>query len=134
MGDAFGTIPTAAFKGVVDPVTEVDHRSEAAIVQLLATERPGDAVLAEERGGSRDLTGRHWIVDPLDGTVNFLHGIPQVSVAVSLYEDGRPLIGVVIDPLREEEFIASTGGGTRLNGTEAMAPAVVSNNQPHQRN
>jgi myo-inositol-1(or 4)-monophosphatase len=72
--------------------------------------------LAEEGGGSRDLAGRHWIVDPLDGTVNFLHGIPQVAVAVALYEDGRPRVGVVIDPIRAEEFVATAGGGARLNG------------------
>lgn len=116
VGDAFGEIQKVEFKGVVDPVTEIDHQSEAAILELLAAQRPDDAILAEEGGGSRDLGGRHWIVDPLDGTVNFLHGIPQVSVAVALYEDGRPLIGVVVDPIRGEEFVASTGNGTTLNG------------------
>lgn len=139
VGGAFGKIQTAEFKGVVDPVTEVDHQSEAAILRLLATERPDDAVLAEERGGSRDLSGRHWIVDPLDGTVNFLHGIPQVSVAVSLYEDGRPLVGVVIDPLRDEEFVASTGRGTTLNGTAVsvsdrpLGDGVIATGFPYDR-
>lgn len=139
VGDAFGGIQTVQFKGVVDPVTEIDHRSEAAILELLAAERPDDAILAEERGGSRELTGRHWIVDPLDGTVNFLHGIPQVSVAVSLYEDGRPLVGVVIDPLRAEEFVASTGNGTRLNGNEVavsdrrLGEGVIATGFPYDR-
>ncbi len=136
---AFGKIQTVAFKGVVDPVTEIDHRSEAAILELLATERPDDAVLAEERGGSRDLTGRLWIVDPLDGTVNFLHGIPQVSVAVALYEDGVPLVGVVVDPIRDEEFVASVGNGTRLNGVEVtvsgrpLNEGVIATGFPYDR-
>ena len=96
----FGRVQTATFKGVVDPVTEADHRSERAILEFLAGARPDDGVLAEEGGGSRELGGRHWLIDPLDGTVNFLHGLPQVAVSVALYEDGVPLAGVVVDVLR----------------------------------
>lgn len=122
IGAAFGTAQTAQFKGAVDPVTETDHRAEAAVLEVLQSARPGDAVLAEESGGSRDLGGRRWIVDPLDGTVNFLHGIPQVSVAIALYEDGHPQVGVIVDPLRDETFEAVAGQGARLNG----APITVS--------
>ncbi|MGI9646930.1 MAG: inositol monophosphatase family protein [Acidimicrobiia bacterium] len=116
VGESFGGAQQAEFKGEVDPVTEIDRRAEAAILDLLKAERPSDSVLAEEGGGSRHLRGRHWIVDPLDGTVNFVHGIPQVSVAVGLYEDGHPRVGVVIDPIRGEEFSAEVGSGAQLNG------------------
>ncbi len=139
VGGSFGGTQTASFKGVVDPVTEVDHRSEQEILAVLRTHRPDDAVLAEEGGGSRDIAGRHWVVDPLDGTVNFLHGIPQVSVAVGLYEDGSPLVGVVIDPLRNEEFTASTGSGTRLNGNpvsvadRTLDEGVIATGFPYDR-
>ncbi|NNC91368.1 MAG: inositol monophosphatase [Acidimicrobiia bacterium] len=139
VGAAFGTIQTAEFKGVVDPVTAIDHESERAVLAVLEAHRPDDAVLAEEGGGSRDLSGRHWIVDPLDGTVNFLHGIPQVSVAVGLYEDGKPRIGVVIDPIRAEEFVAQHGSGATLNdapisvSSKALADGVVATGFPYDR-
>ncbi len=116
VADSFGKTHTVEFKGVVDPVTEIDHQSERAILEVLGANRPDDSVLAEEGGGSRFVPGRQWIVDPLDGTVNFLHGIPQVAVAVGLYEDGSPRVGVVIDPIRREEFVAARGSGTALNG------------------
>ncbi|MGI9585091.1 MAG: inositol monophosphatase family protein, partial [Acidimicrobiia bacterium] len=77
--------------------------------------RPDDNVLAEEAGGSPG-DGRTWIIDPLDGTVNFIHGIPQVSVSVGLYDGTTAMVGVVFDPLRDELFSAAEGEGTRLNG------------------
>jgi myo-inositol-1(or 4)-monophosphatase len=139
VGGAFGKAQTAVFKGVVDPVTAIDHESERAILEVLATLRPDDSVLAEEGGGSRDLEGRHWIVDPLDGTVNFLHGIPQVSVAVGLYVDGRPRVGVVVDPIRGEEFVAQHGAGASRNGEpiavsdRALGDGVLATGFPYDR-
>jgi myo-inositol-1(or 4)-monophosphatase len=139
VGDAFGGAQEAEFKGAVDPVTEIDRRAEAAILGLLAAERPDDGVLAEEGGGSRDLAGRHWIVDPLDGTVNFVHGIPQVSVAVGLYEDGHPLVGVVVDPIRGEEFTAAIGRGAWLNGVPVsvsdrpLSDGIIATGFPYDR-
>ncbi|MDH3605549.1 MAG: inositol monophosphatase [Acidimicrobiia bacterium] len=139
VGAGFGQPHTVEFKGTVDPVTEIDHRAEEAILAILRAERPDDAVLAEERGGSRDLSGRHWIVDPLDGTVNFHHGIPQVAVAVALYEDGQPRVGVVVDPLREETFVAETGSGAWLNGepiavsTRPLSEGVIATGFPYDR-
>ena len=112
----FGRVQTATFKGVVDPVTEADHGSEQAILEFLADARPDDRVLAEEGGGSREIDGRHWLVDPLDGTVNFLHGLPHVAVSVGLYEDSTPLAAAVVDVQRAEEFTAAAGQGARLNG------------------
>lgn len=102
-------------KGAVDPVTEVDQRAERAIRAGIATHFPDDAILGEEEGGADWRTGRVWIIDPLDGTINFVHGIPQFSVSVALWDEGKPLIGVVIDVMRQEEFVAVRGEGAKLN-------------------
>jgi len=139
VGAAFGKVQTAQFKGVVDPVTAIDHESERAVLEVLGALRPDDSVLAEEGGGSRDLNGRHWIVDPLDGTVNFLHGIPQVAVAVGLYENGQPRVGVVIDPIRGEEFAAERGSGATLNDAaisvsdRGLGEGVIATGFPYDR-
>ena len=111
----FGASPDPEYKGKFDPVTAVDRAAEEAIVDLIASARPDDGVLAEEGGGTVH-PGRHWIIDPLDGTVNFIHGIPHVSVSIALYDGTKGLVGVVYDPLRDELFTAFDGGGARLNG------------------
>jgi myo-inositol-1(or 4)-monophosphatase len=112
--NGFGNHRTTEQKGRLDPVTEVDRASEAAIVELLATHRPEDGILGEE-GSSRKSSGRRWIIDPLDGTVNFIHGIPHVGISVALYDGDEPLVGVVHDPLRDEVFAAVRGGGATCN-------------------
>jgi myo-inositol-1(or 4)-monophosphatase len=101
-------------KGAGDYVTEWDRRSEAAILEVLARDAPGIAVLAEERGGSR--AGTMWAVDPLDGTTNFMRGFPVVAVSVGLLEAGLPLLGVVVAPFLGQEFAAARGKGATLNG------------------
>lgn len=111
----FGSSPDPEYKGKFDPVTVVDQASEEAIVNTITRERPDDEILAEEGGGSTSAA-RHWIIDPLDGTVNFVHSIPQVSVSVALYEGDTALVGVVYDPLRDELFTAVADEGSRLNG------------------
>lgn len=104
------------YKGRFDPVTAVDQASEAAIIGLLEQHRPEDSILAEESGGQR-ADGRHWIIDPLDGTVNFVHGIPHVSVSVALYEGDKALVGVVHDVFKGEVFAAERGGGAWCDDT-----------------
>ena len=113
---AFGTDLTPDLKGANDPVTQVDRDSEQAIVAILRRERPLDAVVAEEGAGSEGSGNRRWFVDPLDGTVNFVHGIPQVSVSVALYDGDVALAGVVVDPLRGETFAVGRDGAATLNG------------------
>jgi len=98
---------------VGDYVTESDRRSEAAILEVLARETPGVAVLAEEGGGTR--AGTMWAVDPLDGTTNFTRGFPVVAVSVGLVQDGVPIAGVVIAPFLGLEFTVSKGKGATLN-------------------
>ncbi len=128
---------TPKFKGRFDPVTEIDHASEAAVLSVIGDHRPDDAILAEESGGATP-DGRTWIVDPLDGTVNFVHGIPQISVSVGLWDGDKPLAGVVYDPLREECFSAETGKGAHLNGrpigvssTDQLDGCVVATGFPY---
>ena len=107
---------TTEMKGAVDPVTEIDLEAEEAIKAVLGSHFPNDDVLGEEGGGA-DWRGRRvWIVDPLDGTVNFVNRIPQVAVSVALWSEGKPLVGVVIDVTRDEEFVAGVGEGARCNG------------------
>ena len=101
-------------KGAGDYVTETDRRSEAAILEVLARETPGVAVLAEERGGTRAQS--MWAVDPLDGTTNFTRGFPVVAVSVGLVEHGVPVAGVVIAPFLNLEFAVARGKGATLNG------------------
>lgn len=112
----FGRPTTTTLKAKFNPVTDVDKAAETAIVDLISTHRPEDGILAEE-GSARASTGRRWLIDPLDGTVNFVHGIPHLAVSVALYDGDVPLVGVVHDPLRAEVFAAERGGGATLNGT-----------------
>ena len=97
-----------------DLVSDADRAAEEVIRELL--ERPGDGLIAEE-GSRHDATsGRRWVVDPLDGTVNFLYGMPHWAVSIAL-EDGEGVAaGVVFDPTRDECFRAGRGGGCELNG------------------
>lgn len=105
-------------KSAVDPVTQVDRDAETAIRSVIATHFPDDAVLGEEEGGADWRNGRVWIVDPLDGTVNFVHRLPQVAVSVALWEDAAPLVGVIIDVARNDEYVAVASEGASLNGEE----------------
>lgn len=119
----FGSPPDPDYKGKFDPVTAVDRAAEEAILDIVRTHRPDDAILAEESGGD-EAPGRRWIIDPLDGTVNFVHSIPHVSVSIALYDGDTALVGVVFDPLRDELFSAVDGGGTRLNGHHITVSTV----------
>ncbi len=114
--DGFGRHTTTTYKAADDPVTEVDQAAEDEIVSLIRRHRPEDEFLAEEAGSSAASARRRWIIDPLDGTVNFVNGIPHVAVSVALYEDGRPAVGVVRDVLGDEEFVAERGRGASLGG------------------
>ena len=114
---------SAELKGAGDYVTATDRRSEAAILEVLAREAPGIAVLAEERGGMRSQT--MWAVDPLDGTTNFTRGFPTVGISVALLEDGRPAVGVVLAPFLKLEFTTARGAGAFLNGERLPPHRVV---------
>ena len=101
-------------KGLNDFVSEVDKASEQAIIDVLHRSYPDHAILAEESGQHRG-NEYQWIIDPLDGTTNYLHGFPQFSVSIALAHRGVMEHGLVYDPLREEMFTASRGAGAQLN-------------------
>ncbi len=105
---------TIANKDRNDFVTEVDHQAEQEIIRIIQRAYPDHAFLAEERG-SQGESEYIWIIDPLDGTTNFLHGIPQFAVSIALQHNGRLEQAVVYDPAKEELFTASRGGGAALN-------------------
>ncbi|MCB2224730.1 MAG: inositol monophosphatase [Actinobacteria bacterium] len=136
----FHSAKHADMKGAVDPVTATDRAAEAAIVEIIRRERPGDGILAEEGSAAEAASGRRWVIDPLDGTVNFVNGIPQVGVSVGLEGPDGVLAGVIIDPLRNEEFTAARGEGAFLNGSPmrvsdrgALGDAVVVTGFPYDR-
>jgi myo-inositol-1(or 4)-monophosphatase len=98
-----------------DYVTGTDRASEELIVSILTDNFPEIPVMAEEGGGEAGH-GLFWVIDPLDGTTNFIHRYPQVGVSVALIEDRRPVVGVTYDPLRDELFEAGKGSGAFCNG------------------
>ena len=99
-----------------DPVSDADRDAEAAIQSIIAAERPDDGILGEEGAHSSAANGRTWIVDPLDGTVNFLYGMRAWAVSIALEDRGGISVGVVYNPVDEECFSATRGGGAVMNG------------------
>jgi len=107
-----------------DPVSDADLASQRAIRELLERRRPDDGLLAEEEGARETgSSGLRWVVDPLDGTVNFLYGIPQWCVSIAVSDDLGTLAGVVHDPLAQETFTAVRGGPSARNGIELASRA-----------
>ena len=104
------------YKGSIDLVTEVDHQSEDLLLGEIQRLFPGQQIVSEEAGLVPGRDGDQWFVDPLDGTVNYAHGIPVFSVSIAYAQNGVITLGVVFDPLREELFAAEKGQGAWLNG------------------
>jgi myo-inositol-1(or 4)-monophosphatase len=101
-----------------DLVSQADLASEEAIRELLATRRPDDGFLGEEGGSTEGATGLSWVVDPLDGTVNFLFGIPQWCVSVAVRDGDGTIAGAIYDPNRGELFTATRAGPAALSGPD----------------
>jgi myo-inositol-1(or 4)-monophosphatase len=99
-----------------DLVSDADRDAEALVIATIRAARPGDGILAEEGGGGAGSTGITWVVDPLDGTINYLWGVPQWSVSIAVADDRGAVAGVVHDPSRGETFTAVRGGGARMGG------------------
>lgn len=117
--DAVTRMAVSATKSTpTDVVTESDTAAEALIRKRLLAARPGDAVIGEEEGASSPGTsGVEWVVDPIDGTVNYLYGIPQYAVSIAGAVDGAVAVGVVHNPVSGETWTATRGGGAYLDGT-----------------
>jgi myo-inositol-1(or 4)-monophosphatase len=99
-----------------DMVSEVDKACERLIVDGIREARPGDGILSEEGASAEATTGVRWVIDPIDGTTNYLYGHPGYAISIAVERDGNAIAGVVHDPLHGERFTATRGGGARLNG------------------
>jgi len=113
---AAGRTREAEEKSAGDYVTAVDGASERAIARFLAEATSDIPLVGEERGGL--TSDRYWLVDPLDGTTNFLHGFPIVAVSVALVEEGRPTVGAVHAPFLRETYAAAAGSGATVERTD----------------
>ena len=127
--DHYERLERIDYKSARDVVTEADHLSEALILDAIRADYPADAILAEETGEHKAKAGeaptsgrgRVWIVDPLDGTVNYANGLPVFCVSIGLVVDGVPAVGAILDPTRNEVFAATVDGPATLNGRPIRA-------------
>ena len=105
-------------KGPGDFVTAADKRSEKIIIEELLRAHPDYGILSEEAGIiNKENTEKRWIIDPIDGTLNFLNGIPQFAISVAYEEKGEVICGIVFDPIKDEMFFAEKGSGAYLNNS-----------------
>jgi len=127
--ERFEKVERIDFKSAKDVVTEVDHLSEQLIIDAIRAAYPGDGIVAEESGEHTAAAGhaptagvgRAWVIDPLDGTINYANGIPFFCVSIALVEAGRPVVGVIRDPIRGETFAASDKGPATIDGRPITA-------------
>lgn len=119
----FGNISEIRKKGVVDLVTEADTASEKKIIGIIRESFPGHSILAEESGLDQEDEDHQWIIDPLDGTINFAHQVPIFSISIAYAFEGVPVMGIVLNPVTGELFSAVAGEGAFLNNH----PIQVSN-------
>lgn len=120
-------------RSAIDLVTEIDRAAERLIERILRRASPAFGFLGEERGERRQEAPYRWIVDPLDGTTNFVHGFPLFGISIGLEHRGEILVGVIYDPMRRELFVATKGGGAFLNrrrihvsSTRTLAKSLLS--------
>ncbi len=102
-------------EGINNLVTEADHASEKAIIELIKADHPDHFILSEETGEIPSSSEYKWIIDPIDGTINFANGIPLCCVSIGLEKDGKMIMGAVYNPFMDEMFFAQTGFGATLN-------------------
>jgi myo-inositol-1(or 4)-monophosphatase len=112
------------YKGTIDLVTEADKMSEDLILTQISRRYPGHGILSEESDARNERAAARWIIDPLDGTTNYAHGFPFFCVSIAFEQDGIMEAGVIYDPLRDELFQATRGGGAFLNGRRIHVSAV----------
>ena len=109
-----------------DVVTAADKAVESLLVSALTAARPADGLLGEEGSGSAGTSGYRWVIDPIDGTVNYLYGIPQWAVSIGYEDASGAVVGVVFDPAKDELWQAVRGGGAQLNGSPLRCSTVTS--------
>jgi myo-inositol-1(or 4)-monophosphatase len=140
LGDSYERIERIDYKSKRDVVTNADYASERLVIDAIKARFPDDAILAEESGEHAGMlrddgtnNGRTWVIDPLDGTVNYANGIPFYCVSIGLVVDATPVVGVVLDPSRDDLYTATADGDAELDGApirastkEALSDFVVS--------
>jgi myo-inositol-1(or 4)-monophosphatase len=138
--ESYERVERIDYKSKRDVVTNADFASERLVIDAIKARYPGDAILAEESGQHAGVrrddgshNGRTWVIDPLDGTVNYANGIPYYCVSIGLVVDDRPSVGVIHDPARNDVFRATADGPAELDGLpvrastkEALSDYVVS--------
>jgi myo-inositol-1(or 4)-monophosphatase len=112
----FGTQLEIHHKGAIDLVTDIDHKSEAYLIQQIRQAHPDHRIITEESGLLEGQAEYAWHIDPVDGTVNYAHSIPMFAVSIAYVEHGQVRLGAVYDPMRDECFFAERGKGAWLNG------------------
>jgi myo-inositol-1(or 4)-monophosphatase len=123
--DSWQQPKTIDYKGAIDLVTTIDKETERKIVEVIQRSFPDHSILAEEETDLRGNDNEYrWIIDPLDGTTNFAHSYPQVSISIALEQSGQLILGLVYDPLRRECFRAVKGQGATLNGSRIKISTV----------
>ena len=110
-------------KADASPVTQADRAAEAAMRAILEAERPGDGIVGEEYGTVREKAERQWVLDPIDGTRSFIAGRPIFATLIALLEAGRPVLGVIDQPIARERWIGTAGRPTMLNDAPATTRA-----------
>ena len=144
IADGLGGERTVGYKSDVDLVTDIDLAAQTLIVDGIREAFPDDAIVAEEDesgpDASRARKGSCWYIDPLDGTTNFVHGLPHVAVSIAYLEEGLPRAAAVFDPCKDELFLAQHGTGAFLNGrrlavstTDALDRALLVTGFPYDR-
>ena len=113
-------------KGLIDLVTEADLASEETILQIINTAFPDHKILAEERGVTLGTDQYEWIVDPLDGTTNYAHHLPEFSISIAFALEGNMVFGLVLSPVMGELFCATRGQGAALNGRPIRVSGIKS--------
>jgi myo-inositol-1(or 4)-monophosphatase len=128
-------------KGHNDFVTSIDHAAEAAVIDTLRNAYPSHGYLAEEGGAIKGDADIVWIIDPLDGTTNYMHGYPQFAVSIACQIDGRIEHGVIYDPMRQELYTASRGDGAyldnrrlRVSNRRSLEGALIGTGYPYRDN
>jgi myo-inositol-1(or 4)-monophosphatase len=121
--DSYERLERIDYKSKRDVVTNADYASERLVIDAIKDRYPGDAILAEESGEHAGVlrddgshNGRSWVIDPLDGTVNYANGIPYYCVSIGLVVDDRPSVGVIFDPARDDLYAATADGRATLDG------------------
>lgn len=121
-----GSFTIASKEGINNLVTEVDTKAETRIIEIIKSNFPDHSIISEEVGSLDMASDYNWVIDPIDGTVNFAHGIPICCVSIGLTHNGKPVLGAVYNPMMNELFFAEKGKGATLNNRK-ISVSVKSN-------